>query len=207
MTVLQRDNHVWLRALQRQPPDEDAVSDLLHALRRGLTRGLGGRRRVDQADIEDFAQDAIPRVLDRLDSFRGDSRFTTWATSIAIRLALTKMRKRSWGERSLEDLGLGLDSPVEPRFETDPEARIDRRGLAEVLRTAIARDLTHRQRTVILAELSGMPSAVVAEQLGSQTNAIYKLYHDARRKLRGSLEAAGYSAAQVSSLLDAASKE
>lgn len=202
-----RDNPTWLRDLRRQPPDARAVSDLLTALRRGLARGLGSRRNVTAEDIEDFAQNAVIRVLERLDGFRGDSRFTTWATSIAIRLALTQMRKRAWGERSLEDLGLGERSAVEPRTEPDPGAVLDRRGLARTLRHAIDQDLTPRQRRVILAELSGMPAVVVAEQLGSKLNAVYKLYHDARKKLRRALEDRGISASQVSSMLAGSSEE
>ena len=74
------------------------------------------------------------------------------------------------------------------------------------LRAAVDRDLSKRQRTVVLAKMAGMPSAVLADQLDTNPNAIYKLHHDARKKLRAALERIGYSAADVSSLLATASK-
>lgn len=202
----QLSNEQWLAGLHTRPPDESTVTELSRALTRGLTRALAARADVDAANIEDFVQDAMIQVLYRLDSFRGDSQFTTWAISIAIRLALTKMRKRAWSERSLEDLGLEKDNPKTPRLEPDAEAVLDHQVLIRVLRNAIGQDLSPRQRTVVLAELAGMPSAVLADRLGTNPNAIYKLHHDARKKLRRSLEKAGYSAAEVSSLLATASK-
>ncbi len=200
-----RSNDEWLEGLRSRLPAEKVVADLGRALEKGLRRALASRAGVSDTDVEDFAQEATLRVLDRVESFRGDSKFTTWALSIAIRVALTKIRRRSWGERSLEELGLPSDGAASPRVEIDTESAIDRARLLEALREAIARDLTARQRTVVLAELAGMPSAVLADELGIQRNALYKLHHDARKKLRETLERAGYSAREVSSLLAAAS--
>ena len=61
----------------------------------------------------------------------------------------------------------------------------------------IERELTEKQRTALLAELKGMPLEEIGRRLGSNRNAVYKLTHDARKRLKKHLEAAGYSAADL----------
>ncbi len=58
----------------------------------------------DPAAIEDFAQEALIKILDNLDSFRGESHFTTWAQKIAVRVAFTELRRKQWRNVSLQDL-------------------------------------------------------------------------------------------------------
>ena len=48
----------------------------------------------------------------------------------------------------------------------------------------IRSELTEKQRTALLAELKGMPQDEIAKHLGSNRNALYKLTHDARRRLK-----------------------
>ena len=206
--TVQRTNQEWITDLRAEAPTEAAVAELREILRRGLFRAMANRPDVTETDVEDFAQDATLRVIERIDSFRGDSKFTTWAISVAIRTALTAVRKRSWGERSLEDLGLTDDHPATPR-EPEPSAleKTERAELLRALRRAIDRDLTARQRTLILAKLADMPSAEIARQLDAKPNALYKLYHDARKRLRAGLEQEGFSADAVRNLFHDASHE
>lgn len=179
-------NDEWKAALTGTP-SEAHVEELHAVLRRGLARALAGRGEVGDHDLDDFTQDAITQVLDRIDSFEGRSRFTTWAVSIAIRTAFTELRRKRWGDVSIE----ALDIP-ERRSADEGSAGAEKSELATALRRAIDEDLTDRQRTAILAELAGMPSAVLAEQLGTNANALYKLYFDARKRLKESLERAGF---------------
>ena len=58
-------------------------------------------------------------------------------------------------------------------------------------------ELTEKQWTAITAELGGMPLPLIAEKLNSNTNSIYKLLHDARKKLRRGLEASGFTIEDV----------
>lgn len=198
----QRTNEDWLSALQ-PPVDDDAAGELRHYLRGGLARAIGNNRDVDDADLDDFAQDAALRVLSKLESFRGDSRFTTWAMAIAIRVAYTAMRRRRWGNRSLEDLGLTADdAATSSTGQVDTTAQSD---LLDTLRAAIDQALTPRQKTAILGELAGMPTAALADHLGTNANALYKLHHDARLRLRGALEERGFSERDVRTILEEAS--
>ncbi|MBN1815554.1 MAG: hypothetical protein JXA14_27220, partial [Anaerolineae bacterium] len=95
-----RTNQEWLDAL-RGSGREDALSDLRVLLVRGLRRALPD---VPEQNLEDFAQEALLKILAGLDSFRGESRFTTWAFKIAIHEAFTELRRRRWKNVSLQDL-------------------------------------------------------------------------------------------------------
>ncbi len=202
-----RTDEQWVADLRSDPPVTAAVAELRDYLKRGLARSLAAGGDVGEADLDDFAQDAVLRVLDRLDSFRGDSRFATWALAVAIRVAYTALRRRRWGDCSLEDLGLSpVATPRAPSAPPDPAATSARQDFLAALRAAIDGVLTPKQRRAILAELAGMPTAVLGEQLGMSSNALYKLHHDARKKLRQALERAGFSEADVRECVQGASE-
>ncbi|MFW6082632.1 MAG: RNA polymerase sigma factor [Chloroflexota bacterium] len=101
-----RANHPqWLAALSEPGPEQEtALADLRAFLVRGLSYAMAGRAQVFDADIEDFVQDALLKILDNLDSFRGESRFTTWAQKIAVHKAFTELRRNCWENVSLEEL-------------------------------------------------------------------------------------------------------
>ena len=90
--MIERTNQEWLAAL-RGPGRDEALADLRALLVRGLGYALAGHPNVDDSALEDFAQDALLKILAGLDSFRGESRFTTWAQKIAVRVALTELRR------------------------------------------------------------------------------------------------------------------
>jgi DNA-directed RNA polymerase specialized sigma24 family protein len=65
--------------------------------------------------------------------------------------------------------------------------------LLAAVREGIRTALTSRQREVLVAAvLGGVPIDVLAERLDSNRNAVYKVLHDARRRLRDHVAAAGF---------------
>ncbi|WP_394836583.1 sigma-70 family RNA polymerase sigma factor [Pendulispora rubella] len=194
-----RSNEEWLVALRGPSPQGDGVrEELRRRLLRGLAHGLASRA-LDEATLEDMAQNALLRVLDRLADFRGESRFTTWAMAVAMRVALSELRRAHWREVSLEAVAPddawnlpGYDEPV-----ATAEQSMAQRHALEVLERATQERLTPRQRQVIAGELRGMPQEEIALQLGIGRNALYKLGHDARRALLRALLDAGLSADDV----------
>ena len=200
---MDRANDVWLEELRQPGPGrEAALADLRAGLLRGLRGALAGRASVDDAFLEDATQEALLKVLDRLATFAGRGGFVSWAMAIAVRVALSTLRKRRWQGVSLdrftgEEGGRALDV-ADPSL--GPERAVLRRELLAAMQRVIHEQLTDKQRLALTAELNGMPQDEIARQLGSNRNAVYKLTHDARRKLRAGLEAAGFGA---DSLLDA----
>ncbi|MEM8556840.1 MAG: sigma-70 family RNA polymerase sigma factor [Bacteroidota bacterium] len=186
-------NDEWLAALQDDRRDT-ALATLRPLLVRGLRAALH-RRVPGQADAlaEDFAQEALLQILAKLDTFRGDARFTTWAQKIAVRLALSELRRKRWENVSIESL-LPDGGNAEDRHgafaddSPDPARSAEQHQLVEEVTAVIDEVLTERQRTVLqLLVYHGMPMDVAAERLGTNRNALYKLVHDARKKLRGEL--------------------
>lgn len=159
---------------------------------------------VDGAVFEDAVQEALVKILANLQSFRGQSRFETWATTIAVREVWTELRRRHWKNVSLDEV-VAPGSPGASRTLKAEEAigrGAEQSQLVKSLHSAIDADLTEKQRTALLAELAGMPQEEIARRMGSNRNALYKLVHDARKRLRSSLETAGFSTADVLSAFE-----
>jgi RNA polymerase sigma-70 factor (ECF subfamily) len=77
------------------------------------------------------------------------------------------------------------------------ERALQRERILAVLHEVIAHKLTDKQRAALLAELNGVPHAETAHTLGIERNALYKLNHDARRRVKLHLDAAGVSVDDV----------
>jgi RNA polymerase sigma-70 factor (ECF subfamily) len=196
MTARRNDDD-WTRDLASEDLTlrEDAVADLRDMLCRGLSQSLSKHGQIDDAFLEDVTQEACMKILEKLGSFEGRSKFRTWAVTIAVRTAVGKMRKRDWQNVSLESVTAGakLDPQVAvDSSETSYQTR-SRLKLLTRLKELIDAELTERQWTAITAELGGMPLPQIAENLGSSANSLYKLMHDARKKLRRGLEASGFT--------------
>ncbi|MDX9866268.1 MAG: sigma-70 family RNA polymerase sigma factor [Anaerolineaceae bacterium] len=197
-------NQEWLEAL-RSADHNEALAELREYLKRSLRYALSSRVDPNRLDalIEDSAQDALLRILDKMDTFRGESRFTTWASKVAIRLALTELRRKRWENVALEDLvpedtGIDYTPAVLTDTETSPEQQTYQREVMSLVERLIMTELTPRQRQVMIAILKGgMPIGEAAERLGTNPNALYKMLHDARQRMKNSLEEEGYSADEI----------
>jgi RNA polymerase sigma-70 factor (ECF subfamily) len=195
----ERTNEQWLAELSGPNPDE-ALADLYDLLVSGLRAALGRRADGVDAYIGDFAQEALIKIVSNLDSFRGESHFTTWAKKIAMNVALTELKRRRWRDVSLQDLldrrtatGRGLSDP-----QLTPEQLAYQSRVLTNLRRMIDEELTDRQREAVVAViLEGMPISEVARRMGINQNALYKLLYDARKKLKLRMEAAGLSPQDV----------
>ena len=181
----------WITALHGPPAVRDEALAELHALLLRAARFELGRRRsmlsdVPRAEIDDLADqaadDAMVALLGKLDSFRGASRFTTWAYKFALLEAGVKARRRAWRDREVP-----LEDTVR---DTGPSAQqvLEDAETLRAVREAMATALTRHQREVFVAlALNGVPIDVLAERLDTTRGALYKTLHDARRKLRAAI--------------------
>ena len=190
-------DQAWLRALADDGPAGDGARlDLRRVLVSGLRRSLA-RRGVAEDLCEDFAQEALVSIRERLPGFRGESRFTTWALSIAIRIAFDELRHKRWKDVSFETVCAEPAGGVEAAVDAPQEKAVVRERVLAELHAVIAGKLTAKQRAVLVAELSGMPQAEIARALETNQNAVYKLSHDARRRVKDHLDSAGISGEDV----------
>jgi RNA polymerase sigma-70 factor (ECF subfamily) len=196
-----RRSEPLLDALRQSGPVRDTALAELHALLlRGAYHELRRRpevlARLSPGDLDDLAHqatdDAMTALLAKLDTFRGQSRFTTWAYKFVLLEAGVKARRRAWQGREvtledeswrhLADSGASAQQTVEDA------------DLLRAIVAAIGSALTVHQREVFSAlALNGVPIDVLAERLATTRGALYKTLHDARRKLRASLADAGYA--------------
>jgi RNA polymerase sigma-70 factor (ECF subfamily) len=185
----------WPAALRATDSGEQAaaVYSLSQLLQNGLRIALGSRGDVTEAHLEDFAQEGLLRVLDRLDQFQGRSKFTTWAQAIALNVAFTELRRKRWQDVSLDALMADGEKMTEPAAMADDVLGGDeeRTRLVQALRNAIEKHLTPKQRAAILGELRELPFDQIVELLGTSRSAGYKMLHDARRALKQRLHEAG----------------
>lgn len=191
----------WVAALSGSA---DQRASALTELRRLLCAGLRRAFRQDVCDaavLEDFAQEALLRITANLDSFRGDSRFLTWAMAIAVRVGLSELRRARWREVSLEAMVEAGRLPQVELAQAALSTEQDAEKLARIVHRAIKDELTERQRTAIQAELAGMPPEEIARRLGISRNAVYKLVYDARARLKQAILRTGWSEALVRSVL------
>ena len=197
--VRRDDTEAWLSAL-RGPAvaREEAIADLHALLLRAARFELGRRREslahVPYAEREDLAtqaaDDALVAILSKLETFRGASRFTTWAYKFVLLEAGVKARRKAWQGR---EVTLSDDEWLVPR-DAGPTAQevVEGGELLEAIGEAIRTTLTPHQRQVFRAlALNGVPIDVLAERLGTTRGALYKTLHDARRKLRATLADSG----------------
>jgi RNA polymerase sigma factor (sigma-70 family) len=193
----------WVDRLRSAGQVRDAaIEELRRTLVRGLVHALGPRG-GGEAFAEDVAQEAILRILDSLESFAGRSRFTTWAMTIAVRIGISELRRKRFQDVSLEQITAGESLSVDPAQDVAGSSeKLERRAiLLELLKRLVEQNLTQKQRTVVQADLGGMPIEEIARRLGTNRNAVYKMFHDARAKLKAGFAAAGISAEDVQAAL------
>ncbi len=193
-----RDNETWLKdlragSIQRDAALADLHALLLRALPQGISRLLAPENPAFESLIEDTAQETLLRVLDRLDTFEGRSQFTTWVYKISVRVALNELRRRRWRDVSLEGLeGDEADDGALHQFaslEPGPESVVERRDILRRVQQIVAEELTERQRAAMHAiNMQGIPMEEAARRMGTNRNALYKLLHDARLRLKHRLE-------------------
>lgn len=170
------------------------MTDLHRVMSGPLARILRGSSIQD--DLADLLQESTARVLSNLASFRGDSAFTTWATAIAIRVGYTELRRSKVRDGQLPRFSDPSDPVPDPRTPL-PDESVSKGDVLSTLERAITDELTDRQRRAIRAELRGVPTIEIAEQLNISQNTLYKLVHDARRALRAALTRSGFDASSI----------
>ena len=198
--VTSDESQAWLQRLRSDGIERDqALSDLrellLRAARYEVHRRDGGLPAIGGTERDDLAQqaadDALLAILSKLDAFRGEARFTTWAYKFALLEAAVKVRRRAWQGREI---------PLDPEqwtviadHQVSPHASAETTELIDAVRTAIAQALTPHQREILVAiTLNDVPIDVLSERLNTTRGALYKTLHDARGKLRAHLSEQGF---------------
>jgi RNA polymerase sigma-70 factor (ECF subfamily) len=193
------DPSEWVRELGVASPNRDEAIARLHDLLLRGARSEAHRRssqlRIDGPEVDDLvhqaADDALVAIIAKLDRFRGDSLFTTWAFKFVVYEVSTKFSRHFW-RRPTVPMGTEEWERLPNRFGFEPDEWLESRELIDAVHRAVEAELTDHQRQVFAAiVLNGVPIDVLVAELGTNRNAIYKTMFDARRKLRTFLAANG----------------
>ena len=205
--MTERSNEQWVDDLAAPgEAQEIALGDLRAIVLRGLPYALSKWLTPSDPEFEslseEVAQDTLLRVLESLHTFEGRSKFTTWVHKIAVRIALTELRRKRWRDVSLDELTENAPGQgplgVLTAHVAGPEVVAEQSDMIAHLQRVISEKLTEKQREALIAtRIHGMPMEEVARRMGTNRNALYKLLHDARLRLKTRLEEEGLSPEDV----------
>lgn len=205
-----RTNAEWIADLQSETAREEALTDLRHWLMKnlpyGLNRYLTPQHPQFKPLLEETIQETLVRVLEKIDTFQGNSRFTTWVSKIAVHIALSELRRKRWRDRSLDGMIAPSDAetPSPPptilrdTVSLSPEKRAIQKALWRTIHLAMQEELSERQRQALQRlAFDRAPMEIVAEEMNTNRNALYKLLHDARIKIKKRLTREGLSIEEI----------
>jgi RNA polymerase sigma-70 factor (ECF subfamily) len=205
--VLERSNEDWVDNLTASGRiREEALADLRHIIRSGLPYSLSKYLSPSDPQFDALAdevvQETLLRALDHLHTFEGRSKFTTWVHKIAIRVALTELRRKRWEDISLDEILESSEAPANVSLmaseSPDPDLIAEQGDSVAHVRRIIDEELTERQRKALIAVgVHGVPVAEVARRMDIKRNALYKLMHDARLRLKARLALEGMSVEDI----------
>ena len=205
--AVNRSNDEWRKDLKTPGQvQEAALADLRAIIARGLpyalSKWLSPSDPQFEALVEETVQETLVRVLSYLDTFEGRSKFTTWVHKIAVRIAISELRRKRWKDISLDDLltedGVVEELEIMASHGPSPEDSAEQSELLYHVKKIIAEELTEKQRNAIVAILiHGMPVDEVAHRMKMKRNALYKLLHDARLRLKQRMAESGLTPSDV----------
>jgi len=143
----------------------------------------------NETDAEDAAQEAVINAYRHLDSFRAESKFSTWLTTIAINEGRKRLRRAKGATfESIDEQEEDKGGDYTPAPLTDwreiPQNVLERKELREALRKAIA-ELPDKYRQVfILRDLEGFSTEDTAQMLGISIATVKVRLHRARMMLQ-----------------------
>jgi RNA polymerase sigma-70 factor (ECF subfamily) len=192
---LDPESRAWLAQLRTEGPAREAAIGRLHALllreaRHEVRRRTAALAHPSGRDLDDLAlqaaDDALVAILGKLDQFRGEALFTTWAGRFAALEVPGKIRRRLGHTREVPTDS--DDWPPDRGGYEDPQQCSEASELARTLGRLIAHELTAHQREVLLAlAIDEVAVKELAARLDCTPGALYKTLHDARCKLKQQL--------------------
>jgi RNA polymerase sigma-70 factor (ECF subfamily) len=194
------DSAEWLRVLRSSGADRDAglsrLHDLLLRVAQSEVRRRSARTPLGGPELDDLAvqaaNDAMLAILAKIDTFRAESRFTTWAYAFVMFEVSGKIGRHHW-KNAMPSLETEEWERLPARLDSGPAAQAESADLVAAVQQAVNDVLTDHQRRIFVAlVLNGVPLEALAIELDANRNAIYKVMFDARRKIRAHLVANGY---------------
>jgi DNA-directed RNA polymerase specialized sigma24 family protein len=172
-------NRAWVHDLSVGGARGEAASRRLHEILLRAARVEVARRasrlRLAGPELDDIAHqaaaDALLTICRKVQTFRGDCKFTTWAYKFVIFDVTAKVSRHFWQRAGAS---IAFDEEDWNRLPAagglEPETHAESRDLMDAVHRAVDKKLTAKQRFVFVALLSGIPTDVLADQIGATHN-------------------------------------
>jgi len=145
----------------------------------------------NQEDAEDVAQETFVRAIQHLSTFRGDSRFGTWLTSIALNEARRRLRRRAAIRVSSLEESPDESSPAFPALLRDwrelPSEVVERNEIRKLIARAVNMLPDIYQQVFVLRDVEQLNSDDTAVILKISISLVKVRLHRARMMLRAAL--------------------
>jgi RNA polymerase sigma-70 factor (ECF subfamily) len=172
---------------------DDAYRELLRRYQRPVF-SLIYRMVRDRELSEDLAQETFVKVLNALDSYRPEFKFSSWIFKIANNAAIDHLRRRQLETLSLEgspeatspDRVEATALQLADRSET-PLAELEARELGSAIERAIGRLRPEYRSCILLRHIEGRPYEEIAEILDLPLGTVKTYIHRARSELKDML--------------------
>jgi RNA polymerase sigma factor (sigma-70 family) len=167
--------------------DRDALTELVREIQHPMYR-LALRFLGNPDDAQDACQEILIRIITRLGTFEGRSKFSTWAYTVAVRSLLrTRKRRHESAVQGAEEFAAALDAglgDVDPTFE-EAQYRLLREEVRISCTYGMLLCLPRPQRAAyLLADVLGLTDAEGAAILECSRGAFRQRVSRARRTLR-----------------------
>jgi len=175
---------------QAKQGDEDAFGELVKHHHERLF-GVLVRILRDAEDAREAAQVTWVKAWQRLDSFKGDSRFFTWLYRIAVNTGLDASRSR--GRRREVPIEDGTGREVRPAPEwapatPAPDAALRGEEIRSEFETALATLSPEHRATLVLREVEGLSYQEIAASMKCRVGTVMSRLFYARRALQDRLK-------------------
>ncbi|MGH7474771.1 MAG: RNA polymerase sigma factor [Longimicrobiales bacterium] len=149
----------------------------------------------DREKAEDLAQDTFIKVLNAIDRYKPEFKFSSWIFKIAHNTALDDLRKKELRTLSLDgsphatsDAEAALHVPVVASDEPSPADFVEQRELGGQIEAAIGTLRQEYRTAILLRHMEGREYAEIADIMGVPLGTVKTYIHRARLELREALE-------------------
>ena len=142
-------------------------------------------------DAEDVSQEVFLQVHESIESFKGESKFSTWLYRITITKSMDHIRKKKRKKRfaKLQSLFSQDNRPIyDPPDFQHPGVTLDNKEKAATLLKAVKKLPENQQIAFTLHKLEGLSYQEVSEVMKTSVSSIESLLHRAKNNLKKSLE-------------------
>ena len=145
----------------------------------------------NEADAEDVAQEAFIRAFRKLESFRAESKFSTWLISITINEARTRLRRQALVRIEPLDQLPDEDKSLSPALLRDwreiPSEAVEREEVRNLIQLAVGQLPDIYREVFLLRDVEELTISETAEALNISVPSVKVRLHRARMMLQKQL--------------------